>query len=71
MSLHSLSSSSLSRLLRVAAHDFDLLCCNGIATVQLEIDILDEESPDIVAEAVGIQVALYRHIGMSAILSFN
>ena len=48
------NSSSLTRLLRVAAHDFDLLRCNGTAIVKLEIDILDEKSPDIVAEAVGI-----------------
>ena len=54
MYLVSVHGSNLTRLFRVAAHDFDLLCCNGTATVQLEIDILDEKSPDIVAEAVGI-----------------
>lgn len=48
----------LTRLLGVAAHDLDLIRCDIILIVQLEVDILDEERPDFVAEAVGIEMAL-------------
>ena len=37
------------------ADDLDLVRLDGSIVVQLEIDIFDEEGPDIVAEAVGIK----------------
>lgn len=33
----------------------DLVC-----VVELEVDILDDEGPDVVAEAVGVEVALHK-----------
>ena len=52
----------LPRLLRIAAHNLDLLRRDVVLIVQLEIDILDEERPDLVAEAVCIQMTLlFQH----------
>jgi len=48
----------LSGLLCIAAHDLDLLGLDITLIVELEVDILDEERPDFVAEAVGIQMTL-------------
>ena len=48
----------LTRLLCIAAHDLDLIRHDIILIVQLEVDILDKERPDFVAEAVGIEMAL-------------
>ena len=48
----------LPRLLRIAAHNLDLLRRHIVLVVELEVDILDEERPDFVAEAVGIQMTL-------------
>ena len=45
-------------LFRIAAHDLDLLRCDIVLIVELEVDIFDEKRPDFVAEAVSIQVAL-------------
>lgn len=49
----------LPRLLRIAAHNLDLLGCDIVLIIELEVDILDEERPDFVAEAVGIQMTLF------------
>ena len=49
----------LPRLLRITAHDLDLLRRDIVLVVELEIDIFDEERPDFVAEAVGIQMTLF------------
>lgn len=51
----------LSRLLRITAHDFDLLRLDIVLVVELEVDILDEKRPDFVAESIRIQMALPRH----------
>ena len=48
----------LTRLLCITAHDLDLIRRDIILIVQLEVDILDKERPDFVAEAVGIEMAL-------------
>lgn len=45
-------------LLAAAANDLDLVCVNRAGVVQLELNVLDEESPDIVAETVGIKMTL-------------
>ena len=49
----------ISRTLAVAAHDLDLVRLNRRARVlHLEGDVLDQKSPDLVAEAVGIKMTL-------------
>ena len=48
----------LPRLFRIAAHNLNLLRRDVVLIVQLEVDILDEERPDFVAEAVRIQMTL-------------
>ena len=48
----------LPRLLRITAHDLDFLRRDIVLVVELEIDIFDEERPDLVAETVGIQMTL-------------
>lgn len=52
----------LSRLLRIAAHDLDLLGLDITLIIELEVDILNKKSPDFVAEAVRIQMALDGHL---------
>jgi len=49
----------LSRLLRIAAHDLDLVRLNSILIVELKVNVFDQERPDFIAKAVGIQMALY------------
>ena len=53
------NTSLFSRFLCIAAHNLDLLSLDVVLIVKLEINILDEECPDFVAEAVGIQMTLY------------
>lgn len=50
--------SGLSRPLGVAADNLDLLGLDGVLVVKFEVDILDQERPDFVAEAVGVQMTL-------------
>lgn len=43
-----------------AAHDLDLVRRNDrLTAIHLEGDVLDEESPDLVAEAIGVKRSLY------------
>jgi hypothetical protein len=50
----------VARSLAVAAYDFDLIRMDRLARVlHLEYDILDQESPDLIAEAVCIKMALH------------
>ena len=51
-------SSFLSFLLRLAGHNLDLLGLLLMPTLHLEINVLDYERPDLVAEAVCIEVTL-------------
>lgn len=44
--------------LRVTANNLDPVGVDLIRVVKLEVDILDNERPDVVAEAVGIQMSL-------------
>jgi hypothetical protein len=45
--------------LAVAANDLDLIGMDRLAgVIHLEGDILDQESPDLVAKAVGIEMTL-------------
>ena len=48
----------LPRLLRIAAHNLNLVRRDVVLIIKLEIDILDEKRPDFVAKAVGIQMTL-------------
>ncbi len=49
----------IARSLAIAAHDLNLIGMNGLARVlHLERNVLDQESPDLVAEAVRIKVTL-------------
>ena len=48
----------LARTLAVAAHDLDLVGSDRLRVLHLEGDILDQESPDLVAESVGIEMTL-------------
>lgn len=50
--------SSFTGSLAVAADDLHLVCCDRRLVVQFEGHVLDEESPDFVAESVGIKVTL-------------
>jgi hypothetical protein len=49
---------SLCLLLALAGHNLDSLGLDVVCVVQLELDVLDNEGPDLVAEAVGIEVSL-------------
>lgn len=50
----------LARSLAIAAHDPDLVALHCLARIlHLERNILDQESPDLVAEPVGIQMTLH------------
>lgn len=47
-------------LLRIAAHNLDLIGLNIVLVVELEINILDQKSPNIIAEAICIEVSLCK-----------
>jgi len=49
----------LSGLLRIAAHDLDLLGLDVTLIVELEVHILNKERPNFIAEAIGIQMTLH------------
>ena len=50
----------LPRLLRITAHNLDLLRRHGVLIIQLKVDVLNQERPYFVAEAVGVKMALDR-----------
>jgi hypothetical protein len=49
---------SLGLLLALAGNDLDPLCLDGVCVIKLELNILDNERPNFVAEAVGVEVSL-------------
>ena len=49
---------NFTRFLAVATNNLDFLRGKGTSTIQLEIDIFDQECPDIIAESVGIEMTL-------------
>lgn len=51
--------SHLPRSLAIAADNLHFIGENRALVVQLEVDVLDKERPDFVAESVGVQVALH------------
>jgi hypothetical protein len=44
--------------LRVTADDLDSVGVDLVRVVELEVDILNDERPNVVAETVGVEVAL-------------
>ena len=54
----SFDQTSLSWLLRAAAHDLHLIGSNGGLIIEAEGDIANEERPHLVTEAIGIQMSL-------------
>ena len=46
------------------ADDSDLLNLDRRRVVELELDILENEGPNVVTETVGIEVALYKHVSV-------
>ena len=56
-------------LLGQTGDDLDLLGVELVLVVHLEVDVLDEEGPDFVAEAVGVEVALFTFSNSSAVLA--
>ena len=49
---------SLCLLLALAGDDLDSLSLDIVRVIQLELDVLDNEGPDLVAEAVGVEMSL-------------
>lgn len=49
---------SLSLLLALAGNDLNPLCLNSVGVIKLELNILDNEGPDFVAETVGVEMSL-------------
>jgi hypothetical protein len=49
---------SLTRALGVAANDLDPVGVDLVRIVELKVDVFDDECPDIVAEAVRIEMSL-------------
>lgn len=50
----------LPRLLRITAHNLDLLRRHSVLIIQLKVDVLDQKCPYFIAEAVGVKMALQR-----------
>lgn len=48
----------LARALAVTANDLDLIHRDRLVILHLEGNVFDQEGPDLVAETVGIQMAL-------------
>ena len=58
----------VTRLLRVAAYNFDLVRLHCVLIVQLEVDVFDKKRPDIITEAISIKMALQSHVDQLSIL---
>lgn len=51
--------SALPRTLAIAADNLDLIRSHGLVILQLERHILDQERPDLIAESIRIEMALF------------
>lgn len=49
----------LTRLLGIAGHDLNLVRGELVRTLCFELDVFDEESPHVVAEAIRLEVSLF------------
>ena len=54
----SLTHRSLRLLLTLARNNLDSFGLDSVRVVQLELDVLDNESPDLVAETVSVEMSL-------------
>lgn len=60
----------LAGTLRVAANNLDAVGVDLVRVVELEVDILDDKGPDVVAEAVRVEMALeYQSVQDGAAVS--
>lgn len=58
---------SLLRSLGLASHDLDLVGVKLLCVVvEFEIDVLDDECPDLVAEPIHVKMALFLHVSQNA-----
>ena len=48
----------------IATDDLDFVSMDGALIVELEVDILNDEGPDVVAEAVGVEMALFNKLAL-------
>lgn len=62
---------SLSLLLALASNDLDFLGFNIVGIIQLELDVLDDERPDLVTEAVGVEVSLHQFVSTCCAYDFH
>jgi hypothetical protein len=46
------------------ADDSDLINFDGLRVVEFELDVLEDKSPDVIAEAVGVEMAFETHSGL-------
>jgi hypothetical protein len=51
-------------MLKRTADDSDLVDFDGLRVVEFELDVLEDKSPDVVAEAVSVEMALEAHSGL-------
>jgi hypothetical protein len=56
------SALGLARTLRVTANNLDPIGMNLVGVIQLKVDVLDNEGPNVVAESVGVEVSLSGHM---------
>lgn len=48
----------LARFLRIATDNLDLVCSEFLAAVAFESHVLNQKCPDVIAESVGLEMAL-------------
>lgn len=53
---------SLCLLLALASDNLNLLCFDVVRVIKLELDILDNERPDFITEAIGVEVSLKKPV---------
>lgn len=51
--------------LGLTRHDFDLVDFDLLRIVEFEFDVLEDEGPDFVTEAVGVEMTLKETSGLS------
>ena len=62
----------LTRTLRVAADDLDAVGVDLIRVVELEVDVLDNERPDVITETIGVEMALQtKRISLRALICLH
>jgi phage gp45-like len=54
--------SGLARLFAIHGHDLHFIRVQAGGIIELECDVFDDEGPDVVAKAVGVQMALRKTV---------